>query len=256
MSDNASGSGGDSIFVTWLTHQRLRIGRPCVSLREKRPVWAVNICRRALNAKLTSEEKFMKKKWTPHIIAVLALVVFIVLGLACASMPFEERKALLLKPENNKFNLELKMADKNVPYREQSFLYCDSYGVKDKVFMTYTKLRSVVVLPAENDKKIWGRYETGNQKAEWSMTLDLESGQSYWLTDPLWKERNYGQVLWIVIPLNEAGIESYTKNMWGRSSGNLFPYDSKENWESYEEYHQFITQLWQIRKEETSKQLK
>ena len=27
----------------------------------------------------------MKKKWTPHIIAVMALVVFIVLGLACAS---------------------------------------------------------------------------------------------------------------------------------------------------------------------------
>jgi hypothetical protein len=29
----------------------------------------------------------MKEKWTPHIIAATALVVFIVLGLACASMP-------------------------------------------------------------------------------------------------------------------------------------------------------------------------
>jgi len=29
----------------------------------------------------------MNKKWTPHIIAVMALVVFIVLGLACASVP-------------------------------------------------------------------------------------------------------------------------------------------------------------------------
>jgi hypothetical protein len=29
----------------------------------------------------------MKEKWTPHIIAVTALVVFIVLGLACASLP-------------------------------------------------------------------------------------------------------------------------------------------------------------------------
>jgi hypothetical protein len=45
----------------------------------------------------------MKKKWTPHIIAVGAFVVFIVLGLACAAAPAP------LEPED---------ADIPIPYSE------------------------------------------------------------------------------------------------------------------------------------------
>jgi len=35
----------------------------------------------------------MNKKWTPHIIAVTALAIFIVLGLACATVSKEEMEA-------------------------------------------------------------------------------------------------------------------------------------------------------------------
>jgi len=199
-----------------------------------------------------------KGKWTSHIIAAAALAVFIILGLACASTPksFEEMKELWLKPEWNKFKLELKFADKNVPQREQSFLYCLEFGVKDRFLSSYTKPGSVVVLPAEKNKKIWVRMESGSRKFECDLTLDLEAGQSYWVLDPYWEERNYGQGVCTVLPLNEEGIATYTRNMWGRSNGNLMPYGKKEDWASYEEYHQFVTQVWQIRKEETNKQLK
>jgi hypothetical protein len=199
-----------------------------------------------------------EKKWTPHIIAVMAFSVFIVLGLACAStqMGVEELKAWMLNPERNKFNLELKMADTNIPYREQSFLYCDLYGVKDRILMTYTKPGSVVVLPAGEEKRIWARYEAGNRRYEWAITLDfLEAGQSYWLTDALWETTYSGQVAWVIIPLNEAGIETYTKNIWDRSVNQLVPRSKREDWESYEEYRQFWEQIWQIRKENTNKQL-
>jgi len=40
----------------------------------------------------------MNKKWTPHIIAAAALVVFIVLGLACASSPEEKAKYEAMNP--------------------------------------------------------------------------------------------------------------------------------------------------------------
>jgi hypothetical protein len=44
----------------------------------------------------------MKEKWTPHIIAVMALVVFIVLGLACASAP----EYLEMPPEKITYNYQ------------------------------------------------------------------------------------------------------------------------------------------------------
>jgi hypothetical protein len=198
----------------------------------------------------------MKERMTPHIIAVTALVVFIVLGLACASTPmtFEEKKEFWLKPEYNRPKLETKMADKNIPYADQSFLYCEGgYSVKDKVFMTFSG--GVVVFPPAENKHFWARYEIGGSKAEIGLDVDFAAGQSYFLFDPLWEDRPYGAVRFRVLPLNEAGIETFTSRMWGRSNGNLFPYGTKEEWTSYEEYHQFITQLWEIRKEETRKQL-
>jgi hypothetical protein len=196
----------------------------------------------------------MKKKWTPHIIAVTALTVFVVLGLACATRSFQELKEFYLKPENNKFKLETKMADQNIPYADQGFLYCDAgYSVKDKVFMTFSG--GVVVFPPTENKHFWARYESGNTKSEVGFDFDFEAGQSYFLFDPLWEDHPYGGSHFLIIPWNEAGIEGYASRMWGRSSGNLFPYGKKEDWTSYEEYHQFITQLWEIRKEETKKQL-
>jgi hypothetical protein len=196
----------------------------------------------------------MKERMTPHIIAVTALVVFVVLGLACASVPFSQMKESYLLPANNRFKPETKMADKDIPYAEQSFLYCDAgYSVKDKVFMTFSG--GLVVFPPTENKQFWARYEMGGSKAEVSLNSNFEAGQSYWLIDPLWEDRPYGAARFLVIPLNEAGIERFASRMWGRSNGNLYPYGKKEEWSSYEEYHQFITQLWEVRKEETRKQL-
>jgi len=48
----------------------------------------------------------MKEKLTPHIIAVMAFVVFIVLGLACASVPESEPKYLEMPPDKITYNYQ------------------------------------------------------------------------------------------------------------------------------------------------------
>ena len=56
--------------------------------------------------KINFKENCMNKKWFPHIIAVMATTVFILLCIGCVSFqlpPIEERKASWLKLENNKF---------------------------------------------------------------------------------------------------------------------------------------------------------
>ena len=57
----------------------------------------------------------------------------------------------------------------------------------------------------------------------------------------------------MIIPLDEEGIAAYTQTMW--DSGFLRPYGLKEEWASYEEFHTFVSQVWDIRKEETRKRL-
>ena len=213
----------------------------------------------------------MNKKWTPHIIAVGALVVFIVLGLACASKPpppIEERKEIWLRPENNRYKIDRSMIAKNAPIEEQSFLFCDG-EVKNKIFTSYKS--GLVVLPVDTDR-IWARILnaemeitfTGQSRSALSalggqdnlQAPPLEAGQFYWLFSPPWVVSGYRQVAFLVLPLNEEGIEAYTKNMWNKENNNyLFPYSTKDEWKSYEEYHDFVTKLWEIRKEEARKQL-
>jgi len=217
----------------------------------------------------------MREKMTPHIIAVMAFVIFVVLGLACASTPpapIEERKAEWLKPERNRIKLERSMAAKNVPIAEQCFLYCDAQ-VKDKIFASYKG--GVVVLPVDT-QRIWAKIGeaemeitfTGQSRSVLSalggqsnlQAPALESGQSYWLFDPPWVVSGYRQVSFMVLPLTEEGIEFYTRKMWDKENNKyLWPYwpssSTKDEWESYEEYHDFITKLWEVRKEETLKQL-
>jgi hypothetical protein len=211
----------------------------------------------------------MKKKMSPHIIAAGAFVVFIVLGLACASAPqqqmsLEERKAIALKPENNKFKIDRSMATKNVPIKEQCFLFCDvGMEVKNKIFMSYKD--GIVVLPVDSER-IWARYL---QNAEMEITFTsqdrsalsvlggqdnlkaptLEAGQFYWLFSPTWVVAGYKQVAFLILPLNDEGIEIYTKNIW-----NKLGTKDKDEWNSYEEYHDFVKQMWEVRKEEARKQ--
>jgi len=217
----------------------------------------------------------MKEKMTPHIIAAGALVIFIVLGLACASAPpppLEERKAAWLKPENNKFKIDKGMADKKVPIKDQCFLFCDlGLEVKDKIFSTYKG--GLVVLPTDSTR-IWAR---ANKNAEMEITFTdqsrsvlsalvgddnlkaphLEAGQFYWLFSPQWADVHYRQVAFLILPLNEEGIEIFTKNMWNKDKNNFLYYywSTKDEWSNYEEYHDFITKLWEVRKEEAKKQL-
>jgi hypothetical protein len=76
----------------------------------------------------------MKEKWTPHIIAVNALVVFIVLGLACASAPKSELD-----------NSESLQTDNP----ESDFKIDWDNSVKGGVVITgYTGTRKVVRIPA------------------------------------------------------------------------------------------------------------
>jgi hypothetical protein len=198
------------------------------------------------------EMKTKKNFWVGASVVLIALLVSGCIGLK--GMSPEEIKAFGLKPENQRWDIETKMADKNVPYEEQIFLYCDfGYGVKDKILTTYSKPLTVVVLPVGTER-LWARYESGDKsyESEITFTSHLEAGQSYFLTDPLWEGRAYGAVLYTIVTLNDAGIAEYTRNMWDRNSGN-----SRGIWAngSYEEYHQYQTQVWQIRKEETRKQL-
>jgi len=221
----------------------------------------------------------MKEKMTPHIIAAGALVIFIVLGLACASAPpppLEERKAAWLKPENNKVKIDKGMADKKVPIKDQCFLFCDpGLEVKDKIFSTYKgdyMNLGVVVLPIDSTR-IWAR---ALKNAEMEITFtsqsrsvlsalvgednlqapSLEAGQFYWLFSPQWADVHYRQVAFLILPLNEEGIEIFAKNMWNKDKNNfLYPYSTKDEWSSYEEYRDFITKLWEVRKEEVKKQL-
>jgi len=186
-------------------------------------------------------------------VLLLAVLVF-----GCATMSFEERKELSLKPERNRYNLETKMAVKDVPISEQSFIYCDFYGIKDKIFMSYTKLGSAVVLPS-GEKQFWVRMEYGSGKFEWELTRNLEPGQSYWLTDPYWDgPRRLGEQKITLIPLTKEGIESYTRRMWDKDNTEFLYFlgSTNKDWSSYEEYNEFVTKVWQLRMEETKKQIK
>jgi len=60
----------------------------------------------------------MRNKWTPHIIAVTAFVVFIVLGLACATMSPEEQVAYQAqqKEKPGLLNFSAINRDSNVSY--------------------------------------------------------------------------------------------------------------------------------------------
>jgi len=205
----------------------------------------------------------------------LATVLLVLLISSCISlkgMSPEEIKAFALKPENNRWDVETKMADKNVPYAEQSFFYCDfGYSIKDKIFSTYTKpLGTVAIIPVGTER-LWARYEAGNKTSELEISFNgdrhiismmasqealqaprLEAGQSYFLFDPLWESRSSGSQGFAIIILNDAGIAEYTRKMWDRNGGNS---PSRDGWENYEEFHQFVTKVWQVRKEETRKQL-
>jgi len=185
-----------------------------------------------------------------------AVLLLAVLVYGCATMSVEERKALWLKPESNRYNLETKFADKNVPISQQSFIYCDGHSINSGSAITNTKPVSVVVLPAGN-KQFGVMYLYGNRRYEWTLTPNLEPGQSYWLTDPYWEgPRNYGDQRIILIPLTKAGIESYTRRMWDKDNTDFLYFFTKKDWSSYEEYNEFVTKVWQIRMEETKKQIK
>lgn len=222
----------------------------------------------------------MKEKCTLHIIAIVMLVVFVVLGLACASapaVPFEKMKEEWVKPENNKFKIDKDMADKKVPIELQCFLYMDSgFAVKNKIFSFYTSrsfTKSIAVLPLDSTR-LWARFEEFNSKYEMEITFtsqkrsvlsvlggqdnleapSLEPGQSYLLFDPVWVERRYKSKIFQVITLDKEGIEYYTKGMWSLNSGKL-SHGTKADWSSYEEYRDYVIQVWEITKEETRKQL-
>jgi hypothetical protein len=164
-------------------------------------------------------------------------------------------QAMFLKPEWNKSDLELKMAEKNIPYLEQSFLYCfDGFGVKDRIAMTYTKPNAVVVIPPGN-KTLWVRYETaarsyalttGERNAEAKIDFNFETGQSY-VVSALWHEDRF-----IIITLNEVGIEDYNRREW---EGNSTQIQRGFGFENFEEYNHYEIQRWQVRMEETRKQL-
>ena len=206
-------------------------------------------------------------------------VLLLLLGLstfACVSTanltPEQQREeAIAYTIRTNR--LDISMADKNVPIAEQCFIYCDpGYSIKDKIVSSYSRINTLPVIPTDT-QRIWARYELANRGAEMEITFTsqpasilsimggqgnleaprLEAGQSYWLLDPLWVDGS-GQNF-MVIRLDEAGIRSYTENMWARPSGNLFPYPNRDKWESYEQYHESIVTMWEIRKEATRRQL-
>jgi len=219
----------------------------------------------------------MKEKYASHIFAVVAFVVFIVLGLASASAPppqIEERKAFWLKPENNRFKIDRSMIARNAQIKEQSFLFCDAgFEVKDKVFSSYKGSMGIdiIALPIDSER-IWARY-LKNAEMEITFTSQnrsvlsvlggqnnlqapsLEAGQFYWLLSAPWVVSGYRQVSFLLLPLNEEGIRIFTENMWNNEKQNatLFPQSSKDEWNSYEEYHEFVTQLWEVRMEEARK---
>jgi hypothetical protein len=225
----------------------------------------------------------MKKKMSPHIIAAGAFVVFIVLGLACASTPqptIQEKKESWIKPENNKFKIERSMAIKNVPINEQCFIFLDpAMEVKDKIFSTYKGdlfNMSMTVIPVDSNR-LWARY---NNQAEMEITFtteaipilsfiagqknleapSLKAGQFYWLLRPTWINAGYKKTAFLILPLNDEGIEIFTKNTWEmQKNKELFQlgfvdFTNKDDWSSYEEYHDFVKQIWEIRKEEARKQ--
>jgi len=74
----------------------------------------------------------MREKWTPHIIAVNALVVFIVLGLACASAP-EGTVAQEVRQDNNEKDFEFDW---------------DGYGKGNIVITKYIGSKKEVHIPA------------------------------------------------------------------------------------------------------------
>ena len=221
----------------------------------------------------------MNKKWFPHIIAVMATTVFILLCLGCVSFqqpPIEERKSSWLKLENNKFKIDRSMIERNAPISEQSFLFCDAgFEVKDKIFTSYKgdyMNVGIVALPTDSNR-LWARY-LKNYEMEITFTSQsrsvlsvlggqdnlnapsLEAGQFYWLFSPPWVVSGYRRASFQILPLNEDGIRFFTENMWKNEKQNafLFPYSTKDEWNSYEEYNNFVIQLWEIRKEEARKQ--
>ena len=185
----------------------------------------------------------------------VAMVLLALLTHACKSLTPEEIRALWLAPENNRFKPELKMADKKIPRVEQSFLYTiGNFGVKDRIAMAYTKPGTVAVIQPGN-KKLWVKYETaarsyalstGERNATGTIDFNFEAGQSY-MVDALWDEDRF-----IIITLDEAGIEGLCRRLWKDNSKQI---QTGYGFETFEEYLQFQTQIWQVRKEETRKQL-
>ena len=152
------------------------------------------------------------------------------------------------------------MANKNVPVEEQSFLFCDG-GIDVKELFTFLwkgdgmKL-GMVVLPL-NTSRLSVRIGTNN---DWQTEIDLpdlEAGQFYWILGPPWVEVGYREFAVLILPLNEEGIEIFTKNMWNdEKNKNLqLPFSTRDEWSSYEEYRDFVIQLWEVRKEVAREQL-
>ena len=182
--------------------------------------------------------------------------VFLVLFFSSCATSFKpEQIPSLLETRNNQFNIVTRMADDTVPHSQQSFFYMDpiwDFQVKERMLAIYTALGSVVIIPSDEDFQLWGR---ARDAREWSMVVNFDQGQSYWITDHLWSPLSGRGFHWIIIPLTDEGIESYTRGMWSRANRNLYPYGMQEDWASYEEYHAFIVELWRIRMAETERRL-
>ena len=73
----------------------------------------------------------MKKKWTLHIIAATALVVFIVLGLACVTMSKEEMEAREAQrvAEGKGGNIVVKLTT------NEWYFFLDPYSERDQMFI-------------------------------------------------------------------------------------------------------------------------
>jgi len=153
-----------------------------------------------------------------------AMVLFVLLAHACKTLTPEETKAIWLKPENNRFSLDLRMADKTIPYTEQSFLYCiGSFSVKDRVAMAYTKpdiFSGMVAVISPGNKQLWVKYETANRSyalttgernATGTINFTFEAGQSY-LVGALWDKD-----IFIIDPLDDNGIEDLCRREWEKT---------------------------------------
>lgn len=247
----------------------------------------------------------MKKKMTPHIIAVMVLMFFVLLGLAgCMSMTPEQQaeaalkyKEAMLDPDykgnaisrGNKFELELKFADKNIPTREQSILYLDKNDAINFGGLFYTGYGKALVIPPKTDQMfvhsknefgdemrtevtfkpdaVAGTYsQSGLFKGFWETEcLSLEPGVSYWIRSDVSSgsyRLNYLMGAPVaLIPLTEEGIRDYTQKLWDRmqeAPDGTFEFGPSVFWtsSSYEEFHQFVTQVWQIRMDNVNGQIK